>query len=61
MILPRPPLQYDHREQTQARAAIEAELKTVQKQGAPIVLTASDGSRWILTVSTSGVLGTTPA
>jgi hypothetical protein len=43
------------------RGNIELEDKRNQKIGAPVILTASDGSRWKLVVDTSGNLSTVAA
>lgn len=61
MQLPKAPAQYDSGDQAQMRGILEREDKLNQKRGGDIVLTATDGSRWKLVVSTSGVLSTVAA
>jgi hypothetical protein len=61
MQLPFAPKGYDTVDQAQLRGILEREDKRNQKLGAPIILTASDGSRWRLEVDTSGNLSTVAA
>lgn len=64
--LPRPPSRYDERYQSELNGQLERLLdqkfhrgERVEAGAAGVVLTAPDGSRWLLTVSNAGVLGTT--
>lgn len=59
MNLPKAPDQYDPTDQAQIRRIIETEDKKNQKS--PIVLTATDGSRWKVVVSVAGDLSTVAA
>lgn len=69
MILPRAPSQYEQSNEQQMRDALAREDQVTPKfgrdielaRGERLILRASNGSRWALTVSTAGVLGTTPA
>lgn len=61
MQLPKAPAQYDSGDQAAMRGILEREDKRNQKVGGDVILAASDGSRWKLVVSTSGVLSTVAA
>lgn len=61
MNLPTPPQEYSANDQAQMRRLIAAEDGRNQKMASPYVLTASDGSRWKLVVSTAGALSTVAA
>lgn len=61
MNLPRPPQVYSQEDEAQTRSAIgKADGQNV-KVGAPIILVASDKSRWKLVVGTDGTLSTVAA
>lgn len=66
MATPWPPDRYDPRYQTELNRMLEELAGRVFQRGerieagaAGIVLTAPNGSRWLLTVDNSGTLGTT--
>ncbi len=66
MRLPTAPQQYDPRNEQQARFQLEQEDARNLKRGGDIdvgsgrvILTAPNGSRWLLTVGNTGTLGTT--
>lgn len=66
LALPRPEPRYDPRYQTEINRLIEALAERAFQRGerieagqAGVVLTAPNGSRWLLTVDNAGALGTT--
>lgn len=66
MALPRPVPRYDPNYQTEINRVIQLLSERAFQRGervdvgrAGVVLTAPNGSRWLLTVSNTGVLGTT--
>lgn len=59
-LAPSPPA-YDTTDQDQMRGTLEQEDKRNLKVGAPVIITASDSSRWKLVVSTAGALSTVAA
>ena len=68
MILPDPPKSYNQKDEAQFRNEVRRADRTNRKIGQDIelvgeriILTASDGSQWVLSVDTSGVLSTVAA
>lgn len=68
MILPEPPDRYDQKAQRVAKSIIEQSDLENQKRGrdievapARIILTSPNGTRYYITVTNAGVLGTTAA
>lgn len=68
MNLPKPPAAYDATDQAQTRRVLIDNEKralhigdNIDLRAAKLILTASDGSRWQVVVSTSGALSTVAA
>lgn len=66
MILPRAPAVYDPTDQDNMREALRRADRAAHKKNQDIevgagrlIITAPDGSRWVLTVNAAGTLSTT--
>lgn len=66
MILPRPPKDYDLRDQSETRRAIELEDRNNRKLGQDVeindnrlILKSPDGTRWNITIADDGTISGT--